>query len=74
MKRRSLPSVVTLPASPTIETGHLRIALADPSKQVISLWRKAGFPQSWREGRQSFTATDAVANWLRCQGVTVRRV
>jgi hypothetical protein len=75
MKARSLPQTVTLPISPTIENGHLRIALADPSRQVLSLWRKSGFPQSWKEGpHMSITSTDAVARWLRCQGVTVRRV
>ncbi|TGQ47612.1 hypothetical protein [Mesorhizobium sp. M00.F.Ca.ET.216.01.1.1] len=74
MKARSLPSTVTLPISPIIEMGHLRIALADPSRQLLSVWRKHGFPDGWREGRQAFIATDTVSNWLQGQGVTVRRI
>lgn len=73
MKARSLPSVVKLPISPIIEMGHLRITLAEPSRQLLSVWRKSGFPQSWREGRQTFMATDTLSDWLRSQGVTVLR-
>lgn len=71
-----LPSVVMLPISPTIEIGHLRIALGGLSRQLLSLWRrKYRFPESWQEGRTTWlTSTDAVSDWLRSQAVTVRRL
>lgn len=75
MKRYSLPRVVTLPLAPTIEMTHLRIAMNGASRSLISLWRKdRGFPVSWQEAEKTWiSSTDAVADWLQCLGVTVRR-
>lgn len=42
------------------------------SKAVLHLWRRdKGFPASFREGRDSFTSTDAVREWLEARGVKV---
>lgn len=72
--RFELPRVVTLPATPTIEHNHLRIALADPSKQLLSLWRRRGFAKSYRDGNTTFCMTDDVEIWLLANGVQqVRR-
>ena len=67
-----LRSIVTLPASPLIGAAHLRDALG-VSKAVLWNWRRgAGFPLSYREGRERWTVTDAVAAWLREHGTVVR--
>lgn len=68
-----LPPRVTLPTAPMMSGWHVRDALS-ASKQVISLWRKhRGFPRYHREGRDFFTSTDAIADWLEARGVKVVR-
>lgn len=68
-----LPSRVTLPAAPLVAGWHVRDALR-VSKQVLHLWRKRqGFPPFHREGRQFYTSTDALAQWLEARGVKVVR-
>ena len=68
-----LPSRVTLPAAPMLPGWHVRNALS-ASKQVISLWRKNhAFPAYYREGKEFFTSTDAIAEWLEARGVKVVR-
>lgn len=68
-----LPSRVTLPAVPMVPGWHVRNALS-ASKQVISLWRKRhGFPPFHREGREFYTSTAAIADWLEARGVKVVR-
>lgn len=68
-----LPSRVTLPAAPLMAGWYVRDALR-VSKQVVSLWRKRqGFPPFHREGREFYTSTDAIAEWLEARGVKVVR-
>lgn len=68
-----LPSRVTLPAAPMLPGWHLRQALG-VSKQVVSLWRKRqGFPPFHRDGREFYTSTDALAEWLEKRNVRVVR-
>lgn len=68
-----LSSRVTLPTAPMLPGWHVRSAVG-ASKQVISLWRKRqGFPPFHREGREFYTSTDAIAEWLEARGVKVKR-
>ncbi len=68
-----LPSRVTLPAAPLMAGWYVRDALC-VSKQVLHLWRKRqGFPAYHREGREFYTSTDAIAEWLEARGVMVVR-
>ena len=68
-----LPSRVTLPAAPVMAGWHLRDALG-ASKQVLHLWRRdRGFPPFHREGREFYTSTEAIAEWLTSRGVKVAR-
>ena len=68
-----LPSRVTLPAAPLMAGWYVRDALRI-SKQVLHLWRKRqGFPPFHREGREFYTSTDALAQWLEARGVKVVR-
>ncbi|MGX7926218.1 hypothetical protein ACWPMX_06550 [Tsuneonella sp. HG094] len=68
-----LPSPVTLPAAPMIAAWHVRDALR-VSKAVLHLWRRdKGFPGFHREGREFYTSTDALAEWLTSRGVKVVR-
>jgi len=73
--KHSFPSVVLLPRAEIVEHQHLRIALGDPTRAVLSYWRRwDGFPRSYRSGRSTFTVTNDVANWLISRGVSVQRV
>ena len=68
-----LPERVTLPSAPMIAAWHVRDALR-VSKAVLHLWRRdKGFPNYHREGRGSYTSTDAIAEWLTARGVEVVR-
>ncbi|MEO9623178.1 MAG: hypothetical protein ABJF09_08960 [Qipengyuania citrea] len=68
-----LPSRVTLPAAPLMAGWYVRDALR-VSKQVLHLWRaRQGFPPFHREGREFYTSTDAIAEWLEARGVKVVR-
>ena len=50
---------------------HVRDALR-AYKQVVSQWRKHyAFPPFHREGRDYYTSTAALADWLRRYGVAV---
>lgn len=72
--RHAFPSVVTLPTSVTTEHHELRIALADPSPQLLHLWRRErGFPPSYRDGNATFCVTAEVERWLKNQDIEVRR-
>ena len=77
MTRRSgpqlLPPTVTLPDAPLIGAPHLQDALG-VSRAVICLWqRRYVFPPFHRERWDSWTVTDAVAEWLQRYGVRVQR-
>lgn len=73
--RFELPTVVTLPEAAIIDHQHLRVALADPSKQLLALWRRERhFPKSFGNGSTSYCLTADVADWLERNGVTVRRI
>lgn len=68
-----LPSSVTLPTAPLMAGWYVRDALR-VSKQVLHLWRKRqGFPPFHREGREFYTSTDAIAEWLEARDVKVVR-
>ena len=70
----SVPHRVVLPATPLIAAWHLRQALG-ASKAKLHLWRRdQGFPPFHRDGRDYFTATDAVQRWLEARGVKVTRI
>lgn len=76
MKRSGprLPPVVTLPDAEVISASHLRDALG-VSKAVLWWWRREqGFPFAYREGRDRWTITACVEQWLRERGVEVRQV
>lgn len=69
------PSTVRLPASPTIDTNELRIALGQPSAALVSLWRKdRNFPVAFRDGNACFCVTTQVESWLHNQGIEVERL
>lgn len=73
--RFELPRVVTLPRAEIVCHSELRIALADPSKQLLRVWRlERGFPPSYRDGNSSFCVTSEIEKWLARQGIDVRRV
>lgn len=74
MRTLTLPQTVVLPAIPEIDHAALRDALGGPSRAVLCLWRRKGFPLSRRVGRTSMTATDAVAAWAVARGCAVRFV
>jgi hypothetical protein len=70
---QKLPRRVVLPDTPLIGAAHLRDCLG-VSKALLHRWRSLfGFPVSFREGRESYTLTDAVATWLKARGVLVNR-
>lgn len=63
---------VTLPDEHLVGSAHLRDALGI-SRAVVHLWRrKYAFPLGYRDGREVWTLTDAVADWLRSRDVEVR--
>lgn len=77
MTRRAGPQMprqrVALPPDDLIGAAHLRDCLG-VSKALLHRWRALfGFPVSFREGRESYTLTDAVATWLKARGVLVNR-
>lgn len=70
-----LPHVITLPAAATVQMDHLRVALGQPSRQVLHLWRRdQAFPLVHGKGADRFCITDQIERWARAQGSTVRRV
>jgi hypothetical protein len=70
-----IPRTVILPSALTIDSQHLRIALNNPSRQLLHRWRLArNFPQSHRDGKKSFCIVAEVETWLIAQGVRVRKV
>lgn len=73
--RHQFPAIVTLTSSPIVDVAAVRIALASPSRQVVSYWKRYhNFPGSHREGRNAFLVTDELHQWLTGNGVTVRRM
>lgn len=75
MSRRTGPQVprdrVFVPDSPFMGGAHLRDALG-VSRAVLHLWRRHyGFPAGHRDGRDHYSRTDDVREWLEGRGVTV---
>lgn len=69
------PPVVTLPTATMIEIDHLRLAIGQPSRQLVSYWRKeCAFPAPIRDGWRSLVVTDHVVDWLKGRGVEVQRL
>lgn len=68
-----IPSTVILPKTETVNHGNLTIALGNPSRQLLHLWRgRYGFPKSFKSGKDSFCITLDVVKWLGQHGHTVR--
>lgn len=72
-ERYSLPRVISLPDGPIVLATLARIALGQPSRQVLHLWRGKGFPTTIGSGQDAMLPCDALERWLVGQGVTVKR-
>lgn len=61
----ALPGQVMLPAAPIVDHQQLRLAIGDPSRQLLRLWRtQRSFPRSFRDGNSTFCVTAEIEKWL----------
>lgn len=73
-KKHKFPSVILLPNEAIIENDRMRIALGNPSRQLVHIWRKKrNFPKSHRSGASTFFFTAEIEKWAIDMGMTTRR-